>query len=143
MTSQRNPLGYMDSRNLGEAPRHECDGMCEKCPKIRWCAFLSAERIRASGYKDSGDDRFNARINSVANYRNAYDDRNNKNYGFSNPFRNYSASGEYNPKDYMKDFGISRGFHGSYDSDRKGGDYSKMMPKAQKSNYNCGSCKGR
>ena len=121
----RNPLEYSDSRRLRNSPGDECDGMCEKCPKARFCAFARVEKISSSGYKNSGDEEFNSRMLNVLGYSSRYSSRSEK--GFSNPMKDYSIS----EGDYSKDF--ASGFHGSYDA--KGGDYSKMSPKSSGSNY--------
>lgn len=121
---------------------NQCDGMCEECDKRKFCIFAQAEKVKTGYSHHPDDDKLNERLSKITGYRERYNPENNSSY--SNPFRNYSSQDknqnyssqnrDQNYSGFRGEYNNSSGFHGSYDKNG-GGDYSKMMPKAQKSNY--------
>jgi hypothetical protein len=121
----KNPLGYIDFRSLnssqGDSTRHECDGMCEKCPKAGICIFSRAEKIPGSGYRNGGDEKFNSKMLDAMSFTSRYSSRGEG--GFSSPLRDYLSIGsDYSNRglDYSSSRGTypgnsSSGFHGSYE----------------------------
>lgn len=143
--ADKNILDYADSRSLRKG--HLCDGFCINCPEKEVCPFPRAEKIR-DGYRDSGDDKFNARVLDVFGFKSRYGTREHGSsskgdYGFSTPDsseRDYSRRDYSNPGlNYNENSENSGGFHGSYDSKSPDGGYSSMTPRGGKSNY-CVGC---
>jgi hypothetical protein len=110
---QNNPWNYTNFRNLTE-PSRECDRMCEKCSRAQVCLLSTVEKIRGSGYQDSGDSKFNARLLDIFAYSPSQRQPRDGNKGFSDPKRDYSLGRrDYSlaGMDYSRS--SSGGFYGS------------------------------